>query len=174
MCCTYDACQIILLVGIILLLTICNLWVVRSASVNLHFVNSVVCGGDDGGGEDIGDVVGHVHGSVIHDWYKAVWGVLLWWQSNEQSRVIFATESKTMIELLLFWFICNSCHDPVKWLILATFLITVPPHHTNMSLWHTGMSLTFVCMSNNSNKTNDMCVSVTHFTVVIRSSMFTM
>ena len=67
MCCTYDACQIILLVGIILLLTICNLWVVRSASVNLHFVNSVVCGGDDGGGEDIGDVVGHVHGSVIHD-----------------------------------------------------------------------------------------------------------
>ena len=59
--------QIILLVGIILLVKIFNLWVVRSASVNLHFVNSVVCGGDDGGGEDIGDVVGHVHGSVIHD-----------------------------------------------------------------------------------------------------------
>ena len=42
-CCTFYECQIIW-VGIILLVTIFNPWIVRSASVNLHFVSSIVGG----------------------------------------------------------------------------------------------------------------------------------
>ena len=33
---------------------------------------------------------------------------------SQMNRVVFVTENETMIELLLFWFICNSSHDPVK------------------------------------------------------------
>ena len=112
MCCTYDACQIILLVGIILLLTIFNPWIVRFASVNLHFVNSVVTPKPLVGGQ-MGNYTKFnifFHGPNSSQYAKKFFSQLGW-------GLVVVDRSSFVYFGLLEQFL----HDPTTWFMDQTF-----------------------------------------------------